>query len=253
DLAVGLADARAHLRAVEVVGGHDQGVLAVVRVVARPDPHRSEAEAFVEASRRQVGETDLEGGLARPERLAHAQEREDHPRADALTPPGRIDREGGDVRLVDHHPHPGEADDLVADGVVAHDLVALAGHDVVRQPVVLDLLAVRIRRPGGREARPFDPLDGIQIGRPHRFEADPYGRSCDHRISPAAALAPRGKVTYDGTSSAMSANGSMPTAASRAAPRRSRAAAIPPRASSPAARAAADASGRSTPMTSAPR
>ena len=60
-------DPVAHLRGAQQVGGHDQRVLAVVRVVARPDADRSEAEALVEHARRHVAEANLERRHARLE------------------------------------------------------------------------------------------------------------------------------------------------------------------------------------------
>ena len=84
---------------------HDEGVLVVVAVVARPDPDGPEAVLLVEPARGQVREADLERRLPgaprdRPGRGAAIEEA----LADPPAAPGRGDGERRDVGLVDHEP-----------------------------------------------------------------------------------------------------------------------------------------------------
>ena len=85
-----------------------------------------------------------------------------------------MDRERDDVALVDHQPHP----------AVGRDLVADPGDEVLGQPVRLEVVLVRLRRPGRVEARALDGVDGGQVLHPHRLDAQDHGRSCDHATSP---------------------------------------------------------------------
>ena len=77
----------AHRLVAERVGGHDQRVLAVVAVVARPEPDRPETELLVQPPSRQVGQADLERRLVRTALRGKVEEREEQPLADALTTP----------------------------------------------------------------------------------------------------------------------------------------------------------------------
>jgi hypothetical protein len=101
----------AHAGDVERVRGHDQRVLAVVRVVARADADRPEAVLLVQAPRGHVRQADLERRLAGARARRAIEQAEQHPLADPAAAPARVDGEGRDVRLVDHDPQPGEADD----------------------------------------------------------------------------------------------------------------------------------------------
>ena len=95
----------------------------------------------------------------------------------------RVDREGDDVALVDHQPHP----------AVGRDLVADPGHEVLGEPVGLEVVAVRLGRPRRVEAGPLDGVDGRQVVDPHRLDAQPHRGSRDHATSPPSACTPRGK------------------------------------------------------------
>src|SRR4051794_31093377 len=53
----------AHRRVTERVRGHDQGILAVVAVIARSEPDRAEAELLVQAAGGQVRQADFKGRL----------------------------------------------------------------------------------------------------------------------------------------------------------------------------------------------
>ena len=122
-----------------------------------------------------------------------------------LAAPRGVDRERDDVRLVDHQPHP----------AVGRDLVADAGHEVLGEPVRLELVAVRLGRPRRVEAGALDGVHGRQVVDPHRLDQQPHRGSRDHATSPPSARTPRGSVTYSGTSPARS---SASPAARRAAP-----------------------------------
>ena len=114
----------------------------------------------------------------------------------------RMHGEGRDVRLVDHDP----------DAAVADDLAAQLRHQVVGEPVGLELLPVRLRRPRGRERRALDVLDRGQVvdrhrpdqqhGVAHRGASSPV--SATPPSSGGAASTPRGSVTYSGTRRARS-------------------------------------------------
>ena len=69
-------------RLLERLRGHDQGVLVVVAVVARPDADGPEAVLLVQAARRQVRQADLERRLARPAVDGKVQQGEQQPLAD---------------------------------------------------------------------------------------------------------------------------------------------------------------------------
>ena len=87
DLGAQTLDPLAHRRIVKRVGRHDQCVLAVVAVVARPQPDRPEAELLVQPACRQVRETHLERRLVRAALVREVEEREQQPPADVLPPP----------------------------------------------------------------------------------------------------------------------------------------------------------------------
>ena len=88
-----------------------------------------------------------------------------------------MDREGRDVGLVDHQPHP----------AVGRDLVADPGDEVLGEPVRLELVAVGLGRPRRVEAGPLDGVDGRQVVEPHRLDAQPQRGSRDHATSPLSA------------------------------------------------------------------
>ena len=140
-----------------------------------------------------------------------------------------VDREGDDVALVDHQPHP----------AVGRDLVADAGDEVLRQAVRLEVVAVRLGRPRRVEAGALDGVDGRQVGERHRLDPHDHRGSRDHATSPTSARTPRGRVTYSGTRRARSSPAR--SAASRAAPSWISAAPSPARAASPRSTAAASA------------
>ena len=189
-----LGQAGGHLRRAERLGGHDQGVLVVVAVVARPDPDRPEAELLVQPAGRQVRQADLEGRLGRLPVEGDVEDRHEEPLGEVVAAPGRGDRERRDVGLVDHQPQAGKAGDLVAH----------PDDEVVGELVRLELGPVGIRRPGRREGRPLDHLDGRQVVEPHRLDGHPQRGSRDHSIEPLRAPTPRGRLTYSGTSRARS-------------------------------------------------
>ena len=131
-----------------------------------------------------------------------------------------MDREGDDVALVDHQPHP----------AVGRDLVTDPGHEVLGEPVGLEVVAVGLGRPWRVEAGLLDGVDRRQVVDPHRLDEQPHRGSRDHATSPPSDRTPRGKVTYSGTSPARS---STSPAARRAAPSETSAAPSPARAASP--------------------
>ena len=167
------ADPVHHRRRRERLRRHDQGVFLVVAVVARPDPDRPEAVLLVQPARGEVRQADLERRLARVAVDGQVEHREQQPLPDPPAPVRRVDREGRDVRLVDHQPDPAVGDDLAAQ----------LADEVVGEPVALELLPVRLRRPGRGERRVLDPLDGAQVGDGHRPDGqDDVG----HDARPAA-------------------------------------------------------------------
>ena len=177
------------------VGGHDQGVLAVVAVVARAEPDRPEPELLVEPPGRQVREPDLERRLVRAAVDGQVEEREQQSLADVLAAPLRVDRERDDV--------------------------------APRRPSATSRRRPRSRRrPGPRGTGPAGWSRG-RCGRPRaatarrswraRWRGRPAGPSI--RIGSISSLiggrattppprprrvTPRGKVTYSGTSPARS-------------------------------------------------
>src|SRR4051812_33271962 len=110
-----------------------------------------------------------------------------------------MDRERRHVRLVDHEPDAAVGDDLAADDA-----------DEVRgQAVRLELLAIRLWRPRGRERGALDELDGGQVRDGHRTDdedgrrhpADPRTGAVPVSSTPPPAgrsRTPRGSVTYSG-------------------------------------------------------
>ena len=88
DLRAQPGDPFAHRGVGERLRGHDQRVLAVVAVVARPQPDRPEPELLVQPARRQVRQPDLERRLVRAAVRGQVEEREQQPLADVLAAPG---------------------------------------------------------------------------------------------------------------------------------------------------------------------
>ncbi len=175
------ANELAHLRLGEVGRGHDEGVLAVVAVVARPATGHREAEGPIQRLRRLVRDADLERHAARADRHGQLGQVEEELAADALASPVRMDAEGRDMGVVDHQPHAREADDGIAG----------SRHQVPRQPVPAQLLLEGIRRPGRREAEPLDLVDGRDIIQAHAVDHDACGQS--HAIRPSCStVTPRG-------------------------------------------------------------
>ena len=94
----------------------------------------------------------------------------------------RVDREGRDVGLVDHQPHP----------AVGGDVVAGPRDEVVRQAVRLELAPVGVRRPRRGEARPLDGVDGRQVvDAASGSIASLHRGSRDHATSPRCSRARR--------------------------------------------------------------
>ena len=92
-----------------------------------------------------------------------------------------MDREGDDVALVDHQPHP----------AVGRDLVADAGHEVLGEPVRLEVVAVGLGRPRRVEAGALDGVDGRQVVDPHRLDAQRSSGVARPRHLPALRARPR--------------------------------------------------------------
>src|SRR3990170_1692787 len=241
DLGAETLKARAHGGRPELLGGHDQRVLGVVRVVARAHADGHEAETLVETARFAVRETHLQGGHRGAQLDGQVEQGQQEPGTDALPPPGRQDGEGRDVRLVHHQP----------DAAVADRLAPGARHEVAGQPVRLELLAEGVGRPRHGEAGALDLVHVGDVFDAHGGDAHPQRRSGDHAAPPPAAATPRGRVTYVGTS--WSAGSRRPVARARA-PRRGRAAPSPASAAPPSATsgATASASGRATGTRRAP-
>ena len=124
-------------------------------------------------------------------------------------------------RLVDHQPHP----------AVRRDLVADADHQVLRQPVRLELAAVGLGRPRRVEAGALDGVDGRQVGERIGSIRTIHRGSRDHATSPASAryAARQGDVLGDERGQVVAG----PVGRSRAAPSRISAAPSPARAASP--------------------
>src|SRR6185503_4267784 len=220
----------AHCGRGERVRGHDQGVLAIVGVVARADADRPEAVFLVEPAGGHVRQADLERRLARAALDGAIQEPQEQPLADATAAPARIDGERRDVRLVDHDPQPAEADDLSSG----------TGHEIAREPVAEQLVPVGVIRPGHQEARSLDDVHRAEVVDRHRLDANPHRGSRDHATPPSGSVAgaPRGGTAYAGTRRSGSSNS---PAASLAPPIRSRLPASASTAARPRSSAAASA------------
>src|SRR5664280_862444 len=203
-------EATLHARREQGLGGHDQRVLVVVAVVARPDPDGTEAVLLVEPPCRQVREADLDLSIARSPRDREVQRGREEALADPPPAPRRRHCERRDVRLVDHEPDPGIGDDLVPG----------PDHEVAGELVRLELGLVGVLGPRCREAGALDLLHGRQVGEGHRLDDEPHGWAGDHVVTtspPGAPAAPRGSETYSGTTRAGS---SARPAAIRAPPSR---------------------------------
>ena len=160
---------------------HDQRVLLVVAVVARPDPDRPEPVLLVQPAGGQVGQPDLERRLAGVAVDGEVQQRQQQPLPDPPAAVARVDRERRDVRLVDHQPD------------------AAVGHDLARRPCRRGSAARRFASSSWRyawgghgvvnEARSMSWTAGrssIVIGRIRRT-----GASDAHRGAPRAQRDPR--------------------------------------------------------------
>src|SRR4051794_20522217 len=140
---VSIASSKLGLNQVTSVQPHDQGVLAVVVVVARTDPGGAEAEAFVHADRALVGDADLERERQLPLRLGDQTPHQ--PPGDAAA---AVLRRDGDVHQVP---------DLVVAGAddIAQQLVPGTGGEA--DPRRLGELEYEHRQgPGGRKRTPLD-------------------------------------------------------------------------------------------------
>jgi hypothetical protein len=140
---------------------------------ARATTHDLEAEALVEPLRSLVRGAHLEGQPARADLARQVGDAHQQLLAHPAAPPIRMDAEGGDVRVVDHQPHPGEG----------HDRVSDARHDVACQAIGGELLLQGIRRPRRAEAQPLDLLHRRQVVEGHRIQADRGTHS--HRTLPS--------------------------------------------------------------------
>ena len=112
------------------------------------------------------------------------QQREEHPLPHPAAAPGRIHGERRHVGLVDHDPEPGEG----------HDLAVRAGHDVAREAVPEELVAIGLVRPRHGEAPALDGVDGVDVVERHRLDPEGYRGSRDHATppSPGSSGTPRG-------------------------------------------------------------
>ena len=147
-----------HRRLGQRLRGHDQRVFLVVAVVARAGCRR----AGTRTSRTAGGRRGWTGGpraspRARGGPRARSRRRQQQPLPDPATPIPRVHGEGGHVGLVHHQP----------DAAVGHDLATDGADQVLGEAVRLELLAVRVGRPRGRERGTLDELDRRQVGDGH--------------------------------------------------------------------------------------
>ena len=185
----------AERRVAERLRRHDQGVLAVVAVVARPEPDRAGSRTS-----RTAGAPRCSTGGPRAS-----------PRARGGRSRGRGTR-GAAARRSAGAARPGWTANVVmwASSTISHippnAMIRPPSPDdeVVREPVRLELAAVGVRRPRRAEARQLDLVDLVEVLEAHRLDAQPQRWSRDHATSPVDARTPRGNVTYSGTRRARS-------------------------------------------------
>ena len=173
-------------RRVEQVGGHDQRVLAVVRVVARPHADRPEAEALVEVARRDVAEAHLERGHRRAQVAAPGSS----PPASAAPRCPRRRHSGSTAKVVTC-----ASSTISQMPGVGDRLVARPDHQVARHAVRLQLLAERVGGPRDRGSWRARCRGRRGCPPPSWLDAQPQRRSGDHVIPAAAGPMPRGSAT----------------------------------------------------------
>ncbi len=171
----------AHVRVVELGRGHHQRVLAVVGVVAEPSPDDRKPKDRYSAWAASLRDPHLERHAPGPERIDRSARREQELATDPLAPPVRVDAEGRDVRLVDHQPRAGEADDGVPRPAPRRSAPGGSRAAPAR---------TRSAGHGDREAEPLDLVHRGHVGEAHRLDDDRVAVSA---IGPrSVALEPRG-------------------------------------------------------------
>src|SRR5437899_6086165 len=159
----------------EPLGPHDERVLVVVRVVAATHARAPEPVLLVELLRRKIRRAHLERQPLGVQRRGHLEDAHEEPLADPLTAAIGVNSERRNVRLVDHEPESGVADDAAA----------LARDEVARVLVLRELVAERVRRPRDRERRALDFLHAVDVVEGHVLDDD---RKCgDHPFEATAS------------------------------------------------------------------
>src|ERR687897_1301070 len=161
DADLDLVQAVGIVRGVDVVGPHDEGVLAGLGVVALAHACRQEAEALIQRLRPRVAHAHLEGEVAAAPLDRRPSQRQQHPGGDALALPRGVDGHRGDVTIVDRPEQPGVADDL---GPHARDQVHPGGS-------LADLAEEQAERPRPGVDLLLDPQDAPEVPSPHRRDA----------------------------------------------------------------------------------
>src|SRR5215207_11438300 len=149
------------VRGVDVVGPHDEGVLAGLGVVALAHACRQEAEALVQRLRPRVAHAHLEGEVAAAPLDRRPGQRQQHPGGDAVALPLGVDGHRGDVAVVDRPEQPG----------VAHDLGPHARDQVHPGGPLADLAEEQAERPWPGVDLLLDPQDAPEVSPPHRRDA----------------------------------------------------------------------------------
>ena len=146
----------AERRAPDVVGPHDQRVLAVVAVVRLAGAGGREAEPAVQRLGPEVGDPDLQGQLVGTEGEGLVDLLQEEPGGDGPTLPGWLDRHRGHVAVVGDHQQTRIARDHGTDP--GHQVGPTGpGQLVLEQP----------DRPRTRVHLLFDGHHGPQVAAPH--------------------------------------------------------------------------------------
>ena len=145
----------------DIIGPHDDGIFAIVRIVVFADGGFIKAKFHIELPGDTVGLSHFEGRAGGPPSNALFEQGEQQAFSDMVTSMQWIDRECRDVGFVHNHPGPAEPDDLSL----------VPGHEVAGRSVG-KLGGEGSRHPGDRKTQAVDAENRLHILGTHGLDRD---------------------------------------------------------------------------------